>query len=71
VSMLGEMVAGIRKVILLEHRVATLTAEVERLSGAHAETRERLVRLEVFIEEARRAGAARRPSRRRIESQPS
>jgi hypothetical protein len=68
VSTLGDLVAGIRKVVLLEHRLAT--SEVERLSVAHADTRERLVRLEVIIEEARRAGAARRTSRRRIRSQP-
>jgi len=68
VSVLGDIVAGIRKVVLLEHRVETLTSEVERLSAAHAGTRERLIRLEVIIEEALRAAAAKRSSRRRIES---
>lgn len=67
-SALGDIVAGIRKVVLLEHRVETLTAEVERLSAAHAETRERLIRLEVIIDEARRAGAEQRASRPQIES---
>ena len=57
---LGDVIAGIRKVLLLEHRVESLATEVERLSAAHAETRERLIRLEVIIDEARRAAEARR-----------
>jgi hypothetical protein len=68
VSTLGDIVAGIRKVVLLEHRVETLTAEVERLSAAHADARDRLIRLEVIIDEARRAGAEQRTSQRQIES---
>jgi predicted nucleic acid-binding Zn-ribbon protein len=70
VSLLGDIVASVRKVVLLEHRVATLASELERLSDVQTDTRERLIRLEVIIEEARRAGAARRTSRRRIPSQP-
>ena len=64
---LGDIVAGIRKVILLEHRVETLTSEVLRLSAAHEETRERLIRLEVIIDEARRTAAAKEPRQRRME----
>lgn len=55
---LGDVLAGVRKVVLLEHRVETLTAEVEKLSAAYTDTRERLIRLEVIIEEARRTSAA-------------
>jgi hypothetical protein len=49
-----------------EQRVESLNGEVERLSPAHTNIRERLIRLEVNIEEARRAGAERRASRHRI-----
>ncbi len=64
---LGNALAGLRKILLLEQRVESLNGEVERLSAAHTDTRERLIRLEVIIEEARRAAAARRASRPRIE----
>lgn len=56
---LGDVLAGVRKVVLLEHRVETLSSEVEKLAAAFADTRERLIRLEVIIEEARRTSAAR------------
>jgi hypothetical protein len=50
--------------MLMEHRVETLANDLRQLASAHSETRERLVRLEVIIHEARRSrDAARRPPR--------
>jgi len=66
VSVLGDVLAGLRKVLLLEHRLQTLASEVERLSQAHVETRERLIRLEVIIDEARRRGGAQGGAQRQI-----
>ena len=64
---LGDVLTGLRKILLLEQRVESLNGEVERLSAAHADTRERLIRLEVIIEEARRAGAQRRGPTRQLD----
>jgi chaperonin cofactor prefoldin len=58
-SALGDLFAGIRKVLVLEQRLDSLSREVERLTAAHTDTRERLIRLEVIIDEARRTAAAR------------
>jgi hypothetical protein len=66
-SAIGDVLAAVRKVLLLEHRVEALGAEVERLSAAYTDTRERLIRLEVIIEEARRAASERRSARGQIE----
>jgi chaperonin cofactor prefoldin len=65
---LGDVLAGVRRVVLLEHRVETLTAEVERLAKAHMETRERLIRLEVIIDEARRTSARKAGQDRQIDT---
>jgi len=65
-SVLGDVLAGLRKVLVLEHRLQTLASEIERLSQAHTETRERLIRLEVIIDEARRRGASQPGTERQI-----
>ncbi|WP_217352917.1 hypothetical protein [Sphingomonas sp. ID1715] len=44
----------------MEHRVDMLARDVEALTAAHAETRERVIRLEVIIDEARRSRDTRR-----------
>jgi hypothetical protein len=67
-GILGDALVGLRKLLSLEQRVESLNGEMERLSAAHTDTRERLIRLEVIIEEARRTGAGRRASQRHIES---
>ena len=53
--MLGDIFAGVRRIMLLEDRVERLATDLDRLNTAHAETRERLIRVEIIIEEARRA----------------
>ncbi len=53
--MLGDLFAGVRRIMLLEDRVERLAVDLDRLNTAHAETRERLIRVEVIIEEARRS----------------
>lgn len=53
-SLLGDVFAGLRQVMTLEHRVTELTSEVIELKRREENTRERLVRLETIIDEARR-----------------
>ena len=65
-SALGDLFAGVRKVLILEQRLDALSREVERLTTAHTDTRERLIRLEVIIDEARRTAATRRGASRRL-----
>lgn len=59
-SALGDLFAGLRQVLTLDHRVAELARQVADLQRREEDTRERLIRLETIIDEARRAGAARR-----------
>lgn len=65
-SALGDLFAGVRKVLILEQRLDALSREVERPTAAHTDTRERLIRLEVIIDEARRSAAAGRGASRRL-----
>lgn len=58
--MIGDLGAGLKQLMTMEHRIAELTKEVETLKTRDTDTRERLVRLEVIIEEARKAAAQRR-----------
>ncbi|HEV2746618.1 MAG TPA: hypothetical protein VGW34_04895 [Allosphingosinicella sp.] len=58
-STIGDLLGAVRQVLLIQHRIDALADDLKALTAAHAETRERLIRLEVIIEEARR-GAARR-----------
>ena len=60
-SLIGDIFAGVRRIMLLEDRVDRLTDDLAKLNTAHAETRERLIRVEVIIDEARRAEARYRP----------
>ncbi len=60
-SSVGDIISGIREVLLMRHRIDTLTDDLKALTAAHGETRERLVRLEVIIDEARRAAERRLP----------
>lgn len=59
-STIGDILGGIRQVLLLQHRIDTLADDMKALTAAHGETRERLVRLEVIIDEALRSRDARR-----------
>ncbi len=51
--MLGDVFTGLRQVMTLEHRINELTREVADLKRREENTRERLVRLETIIDEAR------------------
>ena len=53
-SLLGDVFGGLRQVMTLEHRIEELTREVADLKRREEDTRERLVRLETIIDEARR-----------------
>lgn len=59
-SILGDMFAGLQQVMTLGHRVEELTKEVGELKRREQDTRERILRLEIIIDEARQRGAARR-----------
>ena len=59
-STLGDLFTGLRQVLVLEHRVEELAKEVSGLRTREESTRERLVRLETIIDEARRRGEAKR-----------
>jgi hypothetical protein len=59
-SALGDLFAGLRQVLTLDHRVAELAREVADLKRREEDMRDRLIRLETIIDEARRASVARR-----------
>lgn len=61
-SVVGDLLAGLREVMTMEHRLEELTKEIAELRRREENTRERLVRLETIIDEARRRGEARRLS---------
>lgn len=63
-SVLGDVFSGLKQVLTLEDRVNRLAADLSALDRAHDETRERLIRIEVIVDEARRRGEARRLSHR-------
>jgi hypothetical protein len=60
-SSIGDIIAGVRQVLLLQHRIDVLADDLKALTAAHGETRERLIRLEVIIDEARRTAERRLP----------
>ena len=60
-SSIGDIIAGVRQVLLLQHRIDVLADDLKSLTAAHGETRERLIRLEVIIDEARRTAERRLP----------
>ena len=51
-SVLSDIMAGIRQVMTMEHRLNQLDADVKVLAAREADTRERLIRLEGIIEMA-------------------
>lgn len=59
-SLVSDAFAAIRRVVLIDARLDHVTADLAKLDNAHAETRERLLRVEIIIDEALRASAARR-----------
>lgn len=59
-STIGDILSGLRQAMPMEHRLDMLVRDVEALTAAHAETRERVIRPEVIIDEARRSRDARR-----------
>ena len=60
VSVLGDVFSGLRQVLALQDRVDRLSTDVQALDKAHDDTRERLIRIEAIIDEARRSRDARR-----------
>ena len=50
-----EVLSAVRRVVLLEDRVARLDAGVEKLTARVSDTRDRLIRLEGLIEGALRS----------------
>ena len=60
-STIGDIIVGVRQVLLMQHRIDALAEDMKALAAAHGDTRERLVRVEVIIDEAIRCrDAARR-----------
>lgn len=59
-SWVSEVYGAIRKMILLEDRVESLTVQVTNLADSYADLDRRLVRLEAKFELVERVGSARR-----------
>lgn len=57
-SRLGDVIAGLKQVLLIEHRIDELTKRVVAIDERETNTRERLIRIEGMIEGARAAAAA-------------
>ncbi len=59
-SAIDRILSATRGILLLEHRIDQLTAQVDKLNDGHTQLRDRVLRLEVVIGEAqRRAGIPR------------
>ena len=58
-SLYGDAIAAIRSVILIDERVQSVAAKVDRLADDVRDMRERLVRIETIVEVTRNGG--RRP----------
>jgi hypothetical protein len=56
VSLYGDAIAAIRSVILIDERVQSVAAKVDRLADEVRDMRERLVRIETIVEVARNGG---------------
>lgn len=59
-SLIADTLAALRRVVLLDHKVAELDARIAGLVAAHGDTRERLVRIEALIEAAQMRRLSRR-----------
>lgn len=55
-SLYGDAVAAIRSVILIDERVQSVAAKVDRLADEVRDMRERLVRVETIVEVTRQGG---------------
>jgi hypothetical protein len=62
VSWARDAVAAIRKIVLIEDRMETLTAQVKTLAESYTDLDRRLVRLEAKFELIEKMGAPRRPA---------
>jgi hypothetical protein len=56
VSLYGDAIAAIRSVILIDERVQSVAAKVDRLADDVRDMRERLVRIETIVEVTRNRG---------------
>lgn len=61
-SWLSDLLAGVRRVVLLEDRVDRLDRSVEALAAKVSDVRDRVIRLEGLIEGAIRSRPPRLPS---------
>lgn len=52
-STLADILRALREVIVMNERVTALTKQVDRLEAAHSELRDRVIRLEAFIDMVR------------------
>ena len=55
-SLYGDAIAAIRSVILIDERVQSVAAKVDRLADDVRDMRERLVRIETIVEVMRNGG---------------
>ena len=55
-SLYGDAIAAIRSVILIDERVQSVAAKVDRLADELRDMRERLVRVETIVEVTRQNG---------------
>ena len=58
-STLNEILQAVRDVVVMNERIVVLTKQVDRLEVSQAELRERVIRLEAFIDVVRPAIARR------------
>lgn len=62
-SVFDRLLAGVKDVLLLQYKVEQLTDRVERMAASNENLRERVLRIEVLIQEAQRRAAERGPPR--------
>lgn len=62
-SVSDRLLAGAKDVLLLQYKVEQLADRVERMAASNENLRERVLRIEVLIEEAQRRAAERGPAR--------
>lgn len=59
-SRLGDVIEGVKRAILIEHRVTELATTLKELDARERDTRDRLIRLEGIVAGAQAAKGARR-----------
>ena len=54
-SAVNEILKAVRDVVIMNERVTTLSRQVEKLAADHSDLRERVIRIEAFIDMVRPA----------------